>query len=72
MEAKSEWSGQTFYYKRMGRDNASKTIEIVKERCGAGDIKKVFIFAATKQSVYDLSQNYGELRLQDLCGEFSL
>jgi len=48
-------NGSSFYYENVGRENLAQTIEIVKQRCGIGDINKVFIFAATKQSVIDLS-----------------
>ena len=38
-----------YYFNAGGRQNVKKTIEIVKKRCSKGDIKKVFVFAATKQ-----------------------
>lgn len=46
---------ETVYFSSMGRDNVSETIKIVKKRCEAGDIKKVLIFAATKESVINLA-----------------
>ncbi|MBZ4646667.1 MAG: hypothetical protein JG777_2156 [Clostridia bacterium] len=46
-----------YYFNSTGRGNVKKTIEIVKKRCCKGDIKKVFVFAATKQSVYELNES---------------
>ncbi|MCL6592094.1 MAG: hypothetical protein K6U80_19375 [Firmicutes bacterium] len=48
-------NSSTFFYENIGRENLPQTIEIVTQRCKVGDINKVFIFAATKQSVIDLS-----------------
>lgn len=55
MGAKILENGLTYFYEHSGRENFLKTIEIVKQRCEVGDTNKIFIFAATKQSVIDLS-----------------
>lgn len=39
----------------------SKTIEIVVKKCNDGGVSKIFVFAATKKSVYKLYESLKEL-----------
>ncbi len=50
-------SSSTYYFDSFGRKNVTKTIEIVTKKCKSGNIKKVFVFAATKKSVYQLYES---------------
>lgn len=54
-------SSQVYYFNSIGRGNVSKTIEVVAQKCKSSDIRKVFVFAATKQSVYELYENLKDL-----------